>query len=139
MQSDELAASLVRLASVDQPIRQALRDILAAGGSGSGTPPDLPRGGGGGNDGNMEPRIAKLEAHMENVRSELSKLATVPADLAALKERSSHLPTKAEVKADLDSAVDRLGTRIQRQVGIVGAIVAVAVSAVTIGSKLLGS
>lgn len=102
-------------------------------------PPTLPPNNGGGNGGGMEPRIAKLEAHMENVRSEIAKLASVPADLAGLKERSSHLPTKAEVKADLDAAVDRLGTRIQRQVGLVGALVAIAVSAVTIGSKIFGS
>lgn len=42
----------------------------------------------------MEPRIAKLEAQMEHVLSDLSKLAPLPVDVARLNERVKHLPTK---------------------------------------------
>lgn len=54
----------------------------------------LQNGSGGGTSGGMEARVAKLEAHMEHVRSDISKLADVPADLATLKERITHLPSK---------------------------------------------
>lgn len=54
----------------------------------------LPLGGGGGTSDGMEPRIAKLEAHMEHVRAELGKLAPVPERLRAVEVRIDHLPTK---------------------------------------------
>lgn len=54
----------------------------------------LPSGGGGGNSGDVEPRIARLEAHMEHVRAELAKLGSMPVQLAELKVRVDHLPTK---------------------------------------------
>lgn len=137
MQSDDLAASLVRLASVDQPIRLALRDILAVGGN-DGSPPDLPPEGGGGKDGGMEPRIAKLEAHMDNVRAELAKLAALPADMATIKERLSHLPTTADVKSEIATAIDRAGGKTQRTVAITGGLVTLAVAAINYGPKLFG-
>lgn len=65
----------------------------------SGHRPDEPRlplrgGDGGGTYDGMEPRVAKLEAHMEHVRADLAKLANVPADLAELKAKVAELPTK---------------------------------------------
>lgn len=42
----------------------------------------------------MEARVAKLEAHMEHVRDELRKLASVPADIAGMKSDIANLPTK---------------------------------------------
>lgn len=67
---------------------------LSGGGSGN-SPPDVPLRGGDG--GGMESRVAVLEAHMEHVRSDLAKLSGVPADLAALKEKVEHLPTKDDL------------------------------------------
>lgn len=59
-------------------------------------PDELPLfgGGGGGTYDGMEPRVAKLEAHMEHVRADLAKLTNVPADLAELKAKVAELPTK---------------------------------------------
>lgn len=54
----------------------------------------LKSGGGDGTYDGMEPRVAKLEAHMEHVRADLAKLASVPADLAELKAKIAELPTK---------------------------------------------
>lgn len=56
--------------------------------------PPLNNGGGGGNSPDMEPRVKALETHMEYVRRDLERLSSVPADLATVKERVSHLPTK---------------------------------------------
>lgn len=78
----------------------------------------------------MEARIAKLEANMEHVKGELSKLSGVPADLATLKERTSHLPTKADMKDEVKTAIDRAASRVQRNIGIIGGIVAIAVAAI---------
>jgi transposase len=50
--------------------------------------------GGGGTSGGMEPRIAKLEAHMEHVRAEMTKLASLPVQVARLEEKVAHLPSK---------------------------------------------
>lgn len=54
----------------------------------------LPPGSGGGTSDGMEPRIAKLEAHMEHVRTELTKLASLPVQVARLEEKVAHLPSK---------------------------------------------
>lgn len=54
----------------------------------------LKSGDGGGTFEGMEARVAKLEADMDHVKRSLDRLADVPADLATLKERTSHLPTK---------------------------------------------
>lgn len=94
--------------------------------------------GGGGNSGDMEARVAKLEAHMEHVRAELAKLAPMPADLATVKERQQHLPTKDEVRATIDAATDRLATKVQRQVTITGAIITVVIAGITLASRFLG-
>jgi hypothetical protein len=56
--------------------------------------PPLPPGGGGDNSGDMEARIAKLEAHVEHILSAVSKLEDLPTKVAVLEERVSHLPTK---------------------------------------------
>ena len=67
-----------------------LREAARAG------PEDLPRGGGGGTSGGgMEPRIASLEAHAENLRTEVGKLAGLPVQVARLEERIANLPTKS--------------------------------------------
>lgn len=42
----------------------------------------------------MEARVAKLEAHVEHIRSELDKLGGLPVQAAKLEERVTHLPTK---------------------------------------------
>lgn len=54
----------------------------------------LKAGGGDGTSGGMEARVAKLEAHVEHIRAELAKLSAMPTDLAVLKTRVDHLPTK---------------------------------------------
>ncbi len=81
--------------SVDSLIEQ----LKALPGVDAPPPPDppLPPGDGHGNGGAMEPRIAKLEAHMEHVRAELAKLAAVPVDIATLKTKVEHLPGKGFV------------------------------------------
>lgn len=70
--------------------------IRIAGSAPPASPPSPPlnNGGGGGNFPDMEPRVKALETHMEYVRRDLERLASVPADLATVKERVSHLPTK---------------------------------------------
>ena len=102
--------------------------------------PELPLrgGGGGGTSGGMEPRVAKLEAHMEHVRAELSKLADLPADLATVKERLLHLPTKADMKVDVDGAIDRAGTRTQRTIAIASGAVTLAIAAINYLPRLFG-
>ena len=91
-----------------------------------GEEPELPLhgGGGGGTSDGMEPRIAKLEALMEATRADLAKLASVPADLASVKERLQHISTKSEVRTEVDSIVDRAVKRVQVTVGIAGGAVA---------------
>lgn len=81
-------------ATIDALIAQLQEEKQERGGSSPPPRPPLNSGGGGGNFDPMEPRVAKLEAHMENVRAELGKLSSVPADLATLKERVAHLPSK---------------------------------------------
>ncbi len=75
---------------------------------------------------------------MEHVIAELGKLSGLPADLATIKERFSHLPTKAEAKADIDAAIDRAGARTQRVIAIVGGLVTLAVAGITYLPRLLG-
>ncbi len=99
----------------------------------------LKHGGGGGTFDGMEPRIAVLEADMKHVKEQLSKLSSVPADLATLKERTLHLPTKAEMQAEISAQLERLGSRMQRQVAITGGIFTVILGAITLAARFLGS
>ena len=100
-------------------------------------PPHLIGGGGGGTSGGMEPRIATLEAHMEQVKESLGKLASVPEDLATLKERTSHLSTKAELHTEITTQLDRLGTRLQRQVVITGSIFTAILALITLADRII--
>lgn len=84
----------------------------------------------------MEIRIAKLEANMEHVKGELSKLSSVPADLATLKERTSHLPTKADMKDEIKGAIDRTAGRVQRNFAIAGSATAIVVALINYGPRL---
>lgn len=102
------------------------------------SPPPLNPAGGGGNFDPMEPRVAKLEAHMEHVRSELGKLAGVPADLATVKERTGHLPTKAEMQSEVSAQMERLGSRLQRQFTITGAIFTGILATITLALRFIG-
>ena len=71
-------------------------------------PPNVPGLSGGGSDGTfdgMEPRVAKLEAHVEHMREAISGMAKsvatltettnrIDRELAVLGEKVSHLPSK---------------------------------------------
>jgi hypothetical protein len=59
--------------------------------------PPLNNGGSGGNYDGMEARVAKLEAHMEHVRSDLSRLSEVPTDLGIVKTKVEALPSKGYI------------------------------------------
>jgi tetrahydromethanopterin S-methyltransferase subunit G len=85
----------------------------------------------------MEPRIAKLEAQVAAVQVDLAKLAGVPVDVATMKERLSHIPTKVEMKGDIESAVDKAAARVQRTVAIVGGAVGLLVALINYGPRLL--
>lgn len=82
----------------------------------------LKGGGPGGISGDMEARVAKLEAHMEHVRADLGKLANVPADLAEIKANVQALPDK-----------DWVGTKMRNWVGGSVAILTL----VTLATKFL--
>lgn len=69
----------------------------------------LKAGNGGGTSDGMEPRIAKLEAQMEAVRSDLSRLANLPADLATVKENVRHLPSKGFVVTATSTSIALIG------------------------------
>lgn len=112
-------------------------NVLRLTGAGPTRSP-LNAGGGDGTSNGMEARVAKLEAHVEHIRSDLAKLAPVPAELAAVRERLNHLPTKIDVKLDVDGAVDRSASRVQRTVAIVGGAVTIAIAAINYLPKLLG-
>ncbi len=111
--------------------------------------PVLNIGGGGDNTGGMEARIARLEAAMDFVKSELAKLAGVPAELARVSERLNHVANRSEVerlgervgnlptKADVDVAIDRAAARTQRTVAVAGGLVTLAIAAMNYLPKLL--
>lgn len=99
--------------------------------------PVLIGGDGGGTSDGMEARIARLEAGMDFVKSELSKLSGLPVELARLSERVTHMPTRLEVRADIDAAVDRAAARTQRTVAVAGGLVTLAVAAMNYLPKLL--
>jgi hypothetical protein len=65
----------------------------------------LQSGGGGGTSGGMEPRVAKLEASVENIQRDIADIKTdvrefrngiggLNVSVATMTERVSHLPTK---------------------------------------------
>ena len=83
--------------------------------------PPLPPAAAGGSGGDMEPRIAALEADMKHVKDSLAKLGDVPADLATLKTQALHTATKLDVSA----MGNDLATRVQRQMYIIGALLAI--------------
>lgn len=65
----------------------------------------LKAGDGGGTSDGMEPRVAKLEAHMEHVRADLAKLAVLPERLARLEEKVSHLPSKGFIVTSASASI----------------------------------
>ena len=79
-------------------------DAIGFGSRPPPTPPLPPERGSGSYD-PMEPRIAKLEVHMETVQAQLVKLAEVPVQLATLTERVAHLPSKGFVVSAAISTV----------------------------------
>lgn len=97
----------------------------------------LKSGGGGGTSGGMEARIAKLEANMQHVQAELAKLATVPVDVASVKERLQHLPTHAEVRDTLDDGLEKLGTSVQRTVVITASVMTILLGIIGVALKIL--
>lgn len=88
----------VRELPVPDEVRRRLRDRDT-----------LPNGGGGGNFDGMEPRIAKLEAHMEQARSDITEVKRDMRDvrerLIRLDERVNHLPTKGFIVTSLMAAL----------------------------------
>jgi hypothetical protein len=80
---------------------------------GGAKPPNTPlnNGGDGGKSPNMEPRVAKLEAHMDHVRGDLAKLVGLPETTGRIEERIKALPDK-----------DWVGTKMRNWVGGVGSI-----------------
>jgi len=80
----------------------------AAGGKQPPEPP-LPNDDGREYPNGMEARVAKLEAHMEHVRSELAKLAQMPTDLAVLRNRVDHLPSKSFIVTAVTGATGLIG------------------------------
>lgn len=67
-------------------------------------PPLNPPGGGGTFDG-MEARIAVLENDVKHIKSALDRLVELPTEVAVLKERVSHLPTKSWMVGGLTTAL----------------------------------
>lgn len=92
-----------RIASVEQEVR-----VLKTGGTD-------------GTYGGMEARVAKLEAHMEHVRSDLAKLASVPADLSEVKARINALPDKDWVGAKMFRYLSAAGVACAIVSGLIGA------------------
>lgn len=74
-------------------------------------------------------RVAVLETHVDHMRSDLGKLTGVPADLADIKARVEHLPTK-------DYLADQFARQFNRTAGIVGLIAAL-VTIVNVVARLL--
>lgn len=95
--------------------------------------------GGGGTSGGMEPRIARLEKAAEQLAKDVGDLrvelaaikenvrpvSTMVTDMAMLKERVSHLPTK-----------DELGTKLRTYLTIAVSIVGVMITAAGLVVKL---
>ena len=85
-------------------------------------------------------RIAERASHIE---ASIDRLLGLPTDVARLSERLTSLcvrvddlPTRAEVKSEIE-AVDRAGAGTQPTVAIVGGLVTIAVAVITYAPKLL--
>lgn len=76
--------------------------------------PPLNNGGDGGSSPNMEPRVAKLEAHMEHVRADIAKLVGLLETTGRIEERVKSLPDK-----------DWVGTKMRNWVGGVGTVLGI--------------
>lgn len=92
-------------------------------------------GGGGGTSDGMEPRIARLESDMEHVKKaieridgKLGDITTLKVDVATLKERVAHLPTK-----------DELGTKLRTYFTIAVSVIGVMIAGATFAVRALGS
>lgn len=72
----------------------------------------LKDGNGDGTFDGMEARVAKLEAHVEHIRDDLGKLAGVPIDLATLKTRVDHLPSKGFIVTVITAGVAAIGALV---------------------------
>lgn len=84
----------------------------------------------------MEARVAKLEADMAHALTRLDDLKAVPVDVATIKERLSHLPTKEEAKSLVETSIDKAGTRIQRNIGIGGTLLTILIALASNWSKI---
>jgi len=80
--------------------------------------------------GEMEAKIATLNAHMEHVRADLGRLADVPERLGRVEVQVNNLPTK-------DYLSGKLGDLLRNTVLSIGLIVSIAGVAVTAAVKLL--
>jgi hypothetical protein len=76
--------------------------------------PPLNNGDDGGKSPDMEPRVAKLEAHMEHVRADIAKLLGLPETTGRIEERVKSLPDK-----------DWVGTKMRNWVGGVGTVLGI--------------
>jgi hypothetical protein len=78
-----------------------------------GKPTPLETSGGGGDSTGMEPRVAKLEAHMEHVLADTTLLKAdvgkLKVDVATLLERVGGLPSKGFIVAVVLSALAVVG------------------------------
>lgn len=128
-----LEAKLAALlnAEVEPDIEQSqdalLQERRSSGSAGKPPKPPLIGGEGSGNSGGMEARLAKLEAHMEHVLADVSKLSAIPAEIATLTERVSHLPTK-----------DELGTKLRNYLVVAGIIFTIIGTLIGLAFKFMG-
>lgn len=114
----------------DISIDHLIKRLQAEKRGGPPPPPPPPASPGQGDDdmpGPVEPRVARLEAHMEHVREDMTKLSGVPSDLSALKERVSHLPTK-----------DELGTKLRNYLAAAGVIITIIGTLIATAFHFLG-
>lgn len=88
-----------------QESSNVIYEAFPSGGGGKGEPADivaepapLKKGGGGGNSGDMETRLTRMEVTVEHIDRNVSRmtpdLANVRERMATLEERVAHLPGK---------------------------------------------
>ena len=104
----------------------------------------LKGGGGGGNSGDMDDRIARLEVHMEHVRKNVEDLRngtdTIQATLARIE---SKLDTKVDwerLTGRLDDRESKLSARMLNKwdvAVVVGAIIGLALTLIAFGPRLV--